>query len=143
MISGAKVQQPNEVFFRNKEKSSFQRKKSVFCYKGLIPTFLLTTTLLQISIIAVVLAVRTALQESSSHQAEEQHHSRRPQNPCRNTWLKLEKQCFRNQRLRFESRSKKCEEKRGKTCSINISCSFFVNKEHFLNKKFGDMRNVH
>jgi hypothetical protein len=58
-------------FFHSKEKSSLQRKKSVFCYKGLIPTFLLTTTLLQIGIIAVVLAVRTALQESSSRQAEE------------------------------------------------------------------------
>ena len=42
-----------------------------FYNKSLIPTFLLTTTLLQIGIIAVVLAVRTALQESSSHQAEE------------------------------------------------------------------------
>lgn len=41
-----------------------------------------------------------------------------------NYWLKLEKQCFRNQRLRFESRSKKCEEKRGKTCSINIMFIF-------------------
>ena len=37
MISCAKVQQPNEAFFRSKEKSSFQRKKSVFCYKDLIP----------------------------------------------------------------------------------------------------------
>jgi hypothetical protein len=58
-------------FFVAKKKSSFQGKFSFFYNKSLIPTFLLTTTLLQIGIIAVVLAVRTALQESSSRQAEE------------------------------------------------------------------------
>jgi hypothetical protein len=35
MISGAKVQQPNEAFFRSKEKSSFQGKFSFFITKAL------------------------------------------------------------------------------------------------------------
>jgi hypothetical protein len=57
-------------FFVAKKKAHFN-ENFFFCNKSLIPTFLLTTTLLQIGIIAVVLAVRTALQESSSRQAEE------------------------------------------------------------------------